>query len=233
MGKTSELEEIDAHIADLLEVYKELKKRDKRGEKSLHWYFSSFPIFAKYRKSNRIDPDGNVLESNSNRHALSMLLIYLCMRTEHVHRRILRGVLIKKYKTHKDTTEYITERFYMKRQRFYTLYKKITKDVINKDVENLFDDAYKIRNAIVHGKYMNLDEHQKKDAIISVFRYSELLSDQVKGIFEFEPFGMLKELEEIGEDFDKEETIDKLEKSGVSLAPPPKQPKCLEKCLQE
>ena len=236
MGKPSKLKEIDAHIADLLEVYKELKKRDKREEKSLHWFFSSLPVLANSLKSNENN------DYRGNKHALNIILVYLYMRLEHVQRRILRGAAIVECRTDEDITEDITEKFSMYRDDFYKAYKKIEGQGISKDTKRLIQSANRIRDGIMHGQYMNISEDKKKDAIFSVFKYAEELSKQVKGRFGFEPFGRLEDLEEINRKLNEDETtrsiskrktIAKLKESKISLEARKKQPKCLAKCRQK
>ena len=216
MGHKSVLDEIDYYICELLEAYEELKKLDTPGEKSLHWFFSSFPVLANSLKSNKNNG------YKGNRHALSILLVYLYMRLEHVHRRILRGAAIIKHKTDMTETEKITETFYLPRGYFYEVYKILTKKAIKQDVSNFFDIPYTVRNSIVHGRYMKLTEKQKRNAIFSIFMYSKLLSKQVEKDLAFKPFGKLEELARIRTELDKKGTKDTLKKLGI---PKPREPK--------
>ncbi|MCA8835354.1 MAG: hypothetical protein K8953_09750 [Proteobacteria bacterium] len=205
MGKPTELEKINCHICDLLKEYKKLEEIDQSKD-SLHWFFNSFLDFAP-----------NLM---NNKHALSMLLIYLYMRLEHAQRRILYGAAIAEYGANKDITEYITEKFRMSRKGFYKSYRIMAGEEfkISTQIKSIIHpNANSVRDNIMHGKYTNLDEDKKQNAIISVFEYSKELNEKVKGKFEFMPFGRLEELEGRDGQISEDVTIDKLKDAGISL----------------
>ncbi len=205
MGPKSVIYEINDYICGLLKEYKKLEELDKPNE-SLHWFFNSFLDFAPNLRDNK--------------HALSMLLIYLYMRLEHAQRRILYGAAITEYGANKDITEHITEKFRMSRLNFYESYKIMAGEEfeISTQIQSIiYPDANSVRDNIMHGKYANLDEYKKKNAIISVFEYSKELNEQVKDKFKFMPFGRLEELAGRDGQISHDETIGKLRDAGISL----------------
>ncbi len=207
MGKEATIDEIERHIDELLEEYKKLPKD------TIHWYFNSFLDFAPSLKRNEYNND------KGNQHALSMLIAYLYIKIESAQREILYGAAITRHRTDKDETRYITENFYMTREIFYTAYNKVMGNHVNKEAKQFIVKANKVRNAIMHGRYKTLTEHEKREAIIAIFNYSKSLSEQVKIKIKdkFEPFGKLKEPNDVKNPLNRQDTIEKLERLGIKL----------------
>ncbi len=201
MGKTSGINQINEDIDELLVIYKGLKKLDKlkksgKKEKSLHWYFSSFPIFANSLKN--IEND----KYKGNQHALSMLIVYLFMRIEQAQRMILFAVIIGKYKVDSELADEIIDDLYMSRKDFRRLYKTMAGVPIHKKTLEQGKIAENVRDKVLHGKNA-FKKGEQKEGIIASFNYANLLNEQIYKNFKLRPFGNMEEFEAPKESHDK------------------------------
>ncbi len=222
----------------VLDKYKELKERDRlteSGEKenSLHWYFSSFNRFAVALKGNK--------------HALSMLVVYLCMRIEQAQRRTLYCDMIKRYNIKKEVAHDTLDSLKLYRPQFFETYKKlaqepyenVTKTSISAETMALMSGTRKVRNAIVHGDDSiqgddgKITDSKKATTIITLLEYAIELNKEVLYISKFQPFGDLRGFKGRAEPNDEAISKQILERLEILPKPKIKQPKCLAKCLQK
>ncbi len=184
---------------DLLDRYEELP------QDTVHWYFSSFPIFVK--------------ALGRNKHSLSVLILYLFMRVELAQLNLLYFLMIEKCNLDRDVVKEQLNKLRINRDDFVCLYEILVKKPIHPHTDNIIREAQEDRNTIIHSKDLGIKVKDKEKAIMSIFEYSVLLNNQVYEDlnFEFEPFGKKDEFKSKGKPSNAEDSKNTINKIFTAL----------------
>ena len=158
--------------------YTQVLNKYKEAPESVQWYFGSFPALV---------PALMIIDK---KHYWDMIIAYLFMRIEQAQHKTLYSAMVKIYKVDKDLADKALDDFYMTRPKFLKLYKTLAEKPINRKVFKAGRSAEKIRDKIMHGK--KVDEVDKRNAVVAIFKYAKLFNKQTKIDFGFEPFGRMK-----------------------------------------
>ncbi len=125
------------------------------------------------------------------KYAWDILVGYLFMQVERAQYSIVYCAMVKKQGTNKDVTRGLLSLFRIKRKEFPILYKILGGTEISEETIRLAKNAEKIRDKIIHGNDKQVSKKMKKDAIVSILEYSDLLNEHSYADFGFRPFGDL------------------------------------------
>ncbi len=125
------------------------------------------------------------------KYAWDILVGYLFMQVERAQYSIVYCAMVKNQGTNKDVTRNMLSYFHLKRKSFPKLYKILGGREISNETMQLAKDAEKVRDKILHGNDKQVSKKMKKDAIVSILEYSDLLNEHSYTDFGFRPFGDL------------------------------------------
>lgn len=117
-------------------------------------------------------------------------ITYLFAETELAQNMIVYGGVVKLHKVDSTIAKSAVDRHHMTRKQFRDLYKTITGKSISEEAVSHAKDAEKIRDRILHGK--NVSDSDKRQAVVSILQYANLLNEQVFEDAGFRPFGSMQ-----------------------------------------
>lgn len=126
----------------------------------------------------------------ANDYPWDVSISYLFAQTELAQNMIVYGGVVKLHKVDAKVAKSAVNSLHMTRARFRDLYKIITNKEISSEAINHAKKAELVRDRILHGK--SVQDSGKREAVVSILRYAELLNEQVYVDAGFKPFGSMQ-----------------------------------------
>ncbi|MEO1829602.1 MAG: hypothetical protein ABGX82_12370 [Pseudomonas sp.] len=153
-------------------TYKAILRKYETYSESLQGYYADLP---------------NLLNDG---YGYETLIGYMYIRLEQAQNRILYGGVVKVHRGARDFVWRVVNKQHVTRKGFLELYQNIFGKKLDDNITGMIVDAEKVRDKIIHGKYVK--DSEKRQAICEILECSHELNELVKKHAGFYPFGSMR-----------------------------------------